>query len=224
MIDQTDIYKQGILIVDDEKSIRLLLELELQDSGFKKIYMASNGIECINLLNDYKEEITIILMDIKMPELDGIGTVQHLMNHYDGIVGIIFHTAYSEYKDETQKLGNEHALNLDWMVKSSNMNNLIDSVKRNLLKVLGKRKLFLTSQRESRIFENIELIGSKLHEIENISNKLNHIENTINGIENKMPNFWTDVGKQILITILLALFVLAFFLAGVPDIIKNIIK
>ena len=47
MIDQTDIYKQGILIVDDEKNIRLLLELELQDSGFEKIYMASNGIECI---------------------------------------------------------------------------------------------------------------------------------------------------------------------------------
>lgn len=125
-----DIYNQGVLVVDDEDSVQLLIEAELDSAGFKKIYKAMSGIQCIDKLKEYGDNIVIILMDINMPGMNGMSTVQHIMNHHDGVVGVIFHTAYQEFKDKSLQLGNEHVLNLDYIIKSSSMSELISSIER----------------------------------------------------------------------------------------------
>jgi CheY-like chemotaxis protein len=59
-----------ILIADDEKYIRDLTTRMLNISGYK-VHLARNGKEAISIFNDKKDEISCILMDLTMPELDG---------------------------------------------------------------------------------------------------------------------------------------------------------
>lgn len=63
--------KQKILVVDDEKEIRNLIGIYLQNEGFDVI-KASNGIEALNILKD--NDICLVILDIMMPEMDGIET------------------------------------------------------------------------------------------------------------------------------------------------------
>ncbi|MGL6104641.1 response regulator transcription factor [Romboutsia sp.] len=58
-----------ILVVDDEKEIRDLLEIYLLNEGYKVI-KASNGEEAIEVLE--KESVQLIVLDIMMPKMDGI--------------------------------------------------------------------------------------------------------------------------------------------------------
>ncbi|MBU4351965.1 MAG: response regulator [Nanoarchaeota archaeon] len=57
-----------IMIVDDEKEIRDLIEMVLKSEGFKLI-KASNGKDCLTKLNQYKPDL--ILLDFFMPDMSG---------------------------------------------------------------------------------------------------------------------------------------------------------
>lgn len=61
--------KETILIVDDEKEIRDLIEIYLKGEGYKTI-KAENGEEALNILKT--EEVDLIVLDIMMPKLNGI--------------------------------------------------------------------------------------------------------------------------------------------------------
>lgn len=60
--------EKTILVVDDEKKIRELLELRLTDEGFKVI-LATNGEEAVQEAR--KSNPDLILMDVMMPKMDG---------------------------------------------------------------------------------------------------------------------------------------------------------
>ena len=64
-----------ILIVDDEESIRILLKNILSNKGYK-CDLASGGNECIEKCKT--TEYDLILLDIYMPDLDGLETMQKL--------------------------------------------------------------------------------------------------------------------------------------------------
>ena len=61
--------KSKILVVDDEKEIRDLIEIYLKNEGFQ-ILKASNGEEALEVLE--KEDVHLIILDIMMPKMDGI--------------------------------------------------------------------------------------------------------------------------------------------------------
>ncbi len=63
--------RRKILIVDDDKEIRKLVEIYLRNEGFDTI-TASDGIEAIEKLQD--NEIDMVVLDIMMPRMDGIQT------------------------------------------------------------------------------------------------------------------------------------------------------
>ncbi len=205
-----DIHNEGILIVDDEQSIHLVIEAVLTEAGFKNIYKAYNGVQCINKLNEYGEKIAIILMDVNMPEMNGIDTVEHIMNHHEGVVGVIFHTAYPEFKEMTSSLGNEHVLNLDWVIKGSNFSKLISSVVCNIGLVSEKRKKLIT---------NIEV--NIIKEIHYLKDDIVSIKYNLAELNKNTPSFWADVGKQVLITIILSAFVIGFLLCDLSGLIKR---
>ena len=64
-----------VLIVDDEKGVRDLLHSFLKATGYQTI-MASNGDEAIELAKS--ESPNAILLDVKMPGIDGIETCKRL--------------------------------------------------------------------------------------------------------------------------------------------------
>jgi len=61
--------KATILIVDDEKEIRDLVDIYLKSDGYNTI-QACDGIEAINLLEE--NDIDLIILDVMMPNLNGI--------------------------------------------------------------------------------------------------------------------------------------------------------
>ena len=61
--------KNKILIVDDAEINRSLLADIL--SVEYDIMEASNGVEAVSLLNQYHADLSLILLDIVMPEMDG---------------------------------------------------------------------------------------------------------------------------------------------------------
>ena len=68
------IHNESILLVEDNKINKIVIKKMLQEIGYNKIKTASNGLEALKLMEKYKFDI--ILMDIQMPELDGIETTQ----------------------------------------------------------------------------------------------------------------------------------------------------
>lgn len=61
--------RESILLVDDEKEIIELMEIYLKNEGYV-LYKASNGIEALQVLQTH--DIDLIILDIMMPEMDGI--------------------------------------------------------------------------------------------------------------------------------------------------------
>ncbi len=66
-----------ILVVDDEAQIREIAAIILENHNYK-ILAASNGIEAIALYAQHKHRINAVLMDIMMPEMDGITAIRTL--------------------------------------------------------------------------------------------------------------------------------------------------
>ncbi|MDZ8108626.1 MAG: PAS domain S-box protein [Nostoc sp. DedQUE12a] len=66
-----------ILVVDDEAPIREIAKIILENHNYKML-AASTGIEAIALYAQYKHQIKAVLMDIMMPEMDGITAIRTL--------------------------------------------------------------------------------------------------------------------------------------------------
>ncbi|ARV59543.1 hypothetical protein BZZ01_13695 [Nostocales cyanobacterium HT-58-2] len=66
-----------ILIVDDEVSILETTKISLENYNYR-ILTASNSIEAFSLYALHKNEISVVLMDIQMPALDGLSTIRIL--------------------------------------------------------------------------------------------------------------------------------------------------
>lgn len=58
----------NILIVDDDKNIRKLMQVVLERQGFN-VHLASDGMEALNVIDQVKIDLAIV--DIMMPNLDG---------------------------------------------------------------------------------------------------------------------------------------------------------
>ncbi|WMJ73224.1 response regulator transcription factor [Cytophagaceae bacterium ABcell3] len=67
--------QQKILIVDDEPDIVELLQYNLNKEGYD-VKSASNGVDAIKLAKEFQPNL--ILMDIMMPQMDGISTVSQM--------------------------------------------------------------------------------------------------------------------------------------------------
>ena len=115
-----------LLIIDDEKHIRLLYEEEFKDEGYK-ILTASNGREGLDVFKHHQEEIDLILLDIKMPEMDGAEFLREI-REVNTTIPILISTAYGDYvqQDFSAWLSNGYA------VKSGDLSELKAKVKETL--------------------------------------------------------------------------------------------
>ena len=81
-----------ILVIDDQPGIRRLLTEVLQDEGYN-VLTAANGYEGIQVAIDANPKV--ILMDMKMPGMDGIEALKELKRQGHGDQ-VIMMTAYGE--------------------------------------------------------------------------------------------------------------------------------
>jgi CheY-like chemotaxis protein len=69
--------KPGVLVVDDEHMVRIMVQLGLELYGFD-VLVASTGREAVELYTAHRKRIAVVLLDVQMQELDGTQTFDAL--------------------------------------------------------------------------------------------------------------------------------------------------
>jgi CheY-like chemotaxis protein len=69
--------KPGVLVVDDEPLLLAVLQNALQDRGFT-VWLAGSGLQALGVYQAHRKEIAVVLLDIRMPGLDGPQTLAAL--------------------------------------------------------------------------------------------------------------------------------------------------
>ena len=82
----------SILIVDDESTMRNLLEKILAREGYQ-MHSVCDGQVALEYLENHK--VDIVISDMKMPKMDGFELLKNIKQHHPG-VGVIIMTAYGD--------------------------------------------------------------------------------------------------------------------------------
>ena len=91
--------KRRVLLVDDEPDVCMLYQIVLQTAGYDCIYYTDS----VKALNEFVPSYyDLILLDIKMPVLDGF-ELHKKIRDLDKNIQIIFTTAGGEYDDQIIK-------------------------------------------------------------------------------------------------------------------------
>jgi len=107
-----------VLVVDDEKDFVEMLSLRLKEVG-EKVTPAYSGKECLETLEN--REIDVVILDIKMPGMDGIETLREINKRFP-LVEVIMLTGHGtiETAVEGMKLGA-----FDYLLKPADFDDLI---------------------------------------------------------------------------------------------------
>ena len=96
----------NILVVDDSKTIRMLIKRNLKQAGFESanILEAENGAE--GLATVRAEPVDLILSDWNMPEMSGLQFLQALRGEgFDTTFGFITSESTPSYRDQALSAG-----------------------------------------------------------------------------------------------------------------------
>lgn len=110
-----------VLIVDDEESLRQLYKDELSAEGYD-VLVAATGKQAVEVLNKTRPDV--IVMDIRMPEMDGIEALGKVIARHKNIP-VIINTAYASYKEDFRAWAAD-----EYVVKSSDLSSLKEALKR----------------------------------------------------------------------------------------------
>ncbi|MDH4071217.1 MAG: sigma-54 dependent transcriptional regulator [Ignavibacteria bacterium] len=158
--------KYNLLIVDDEESLRVLLESELVASSEFAVDTAADGSQAINQIQ--AKVYDVVLLDIRMPRVSGIEVLKFL-HEYSPTTQVIILTNYADVKTaiQTIKMGA-----YDFLAKPYDIDELFNTIHR----ALERRQLYIDNKlmksELSRKAGTSEIIGqspSLLKLIENAS-------------------------------------------------------
>ncbi len=90
--DVVDDQRLRIVIAEDEALIRLDLAEMLEEAGYEVVAQASNGVQAVEAIREHRPDLAI--MDIKMPELDGISAAATVGE--EKIAPVVMLTAFSD--------------------------------------------------------------------------------------------------------------------------------
>ena len=97
--------QEGIPVTIIPKLMLQMAEFILKKDTQYKILKANSGMQCIRTLQGGEENIDLILLDIQMPGMDGIKTMELIQKHdYWKNIPVIFLTASSD-RDTVMKAG-----------------------------------------------------------------------------------------------------------------------
>lgn len=114
-----------ILLVDDEDSIHLFYREELEEEGYE-VHSALSGEEALEKLGIINPDL--VILDIAMPGMNGIDTLRRIKEMRNDLP-VILSSAYQEFKQDLASWASD-----DYIVKSSNLDELKAAVKRHIHK------------------------------------------------------------------------------------------
>ncbi len=151
---------EKILIVEDDESIRDLIELTLKTEGYSQIYLANDGVQAVRMAEKYLPNL--ILLDIMLPEMDGLTVCSKLRKSENcKNIPIIMLTAKSEESDIV--LGLELGAN-DYVTKPFSRKILIARIRTQLRQIVTQ--LESTEIRYLNLVINCDTHSAKIDGIE----------------------------------------------------------
>ena len=119
---------QNILISDDDPPICELLKLVLQGEDYK-VFIASNGLEALEIVK--KTPIDVAILDIRMPQLNGIETLREI-KAIDSSIEVIIITGFGDVESLRKSMVEYGAF--DYLLKPFNGTDIITILKKAVLK------------------------------------------------------------------------------------------
>jgi CheY-like chemotaxis protein len=121
-----------IILADDDPASGMLTEIALQELGYTDIVMADDGIAAVEAFG--RGGADIVLMDARMPSLDGFGATERLRSLDCGSPIIIF--SASDFEEERQR--GFRAGCTDYLLKRGDVDEMKDALRRCLAKHLPR--------------------------------------------------------------------------------------
>jgi len=119
--------KGRVLVIEDEEDIREVLKLHLDSAGYNVIE-AENGEVGINILRseDNMVNVGLILLDIRMPQMDGMNFIE-ILKHHTFRIPVIVLTGYPDRQmgESLKKMGVK-----EYLVKPIGKQKLIESIRK----------------------------------------------------------------------------------------------
>lgn len=109
-LDEKTPIKDPILIVEDSNFIHDMMVELLETNGFQNIDIANNGYEALEMVKNKK--YSIILMDILMPNMDGLKAIEEIKNaNPKQVIIVITALINPTIKKKCKELGVEEFIN-----------------------------------------------------------------------------------------------------------------
>jgi DNA-binding NtrC family response regulator len=110
-----------ILLVDDEEDFVEMLSLRLKAVG-EEVTPAHSGKECLQVLE--QRDVDVVILDVKMPGMDGIETLQEIKRRFP-LVEVILMTGHGTVESaiEGKALGA-----FDYLLKPADFNELMEKL------------------------------------------------------------------------------------------------
>ena len=144
-------YKKTILVADDEKMIRNLLNINLTKEGYNVIE-AEDGVMAVEMALEHKPDL--ILLDVMLPKIDGLTVCKKIKNSMN--VPILMVTAKDSELDKI--LGLELGAD-DYVTKPFSVRELIARIKANLRKAEAMMPQYETGRKEVKR-DNVMKVGA----------------------------------------------------------------
>lgn len=184
-----------IAIVDDEVLLRKsMIYILNREPNIKVVFDGGNGEEIINFLEDSKQHPDIILMDIRMPVLDGVETSKIISEKFPDIKIIILSSVNSNHFIELMMKRGASS----YLLKKSIPQQVVTAINRvyedgiyfnpeiiNIFINTKEGKLFIVNELSEREIQVLQLICKQLSAKE-IADKLCLSERTIEGHRKRM--------------------------------------
>ena len=122
--------KKNILIVDDSESIRELVGNSLENAGYN-VLKGINGKDGVEVLRGFDDNVSLIITDLFMPEMDGIDLIREVRK--DSVYKFVPILMLTTESQAEKKLEGKKAGATGWMVKPFEEGKLLRIVK----KVIG---------------------------------------------------------------------------------------
>ncbi len=151
--------ERRILVVDDEESVRNLLQRMLTEAGYN-VTTAANGQDALDKVSHLK--VGVIFLDMKMPGMSGMEVLRQITANWPDVC-VIMATAVGDAQTaiEAMKLGA-----YDYIIKPFSRDDVILSLKR----AIQKRELWLENERhqldvEKRVGEQAQRLQEQFAEL-----------------------------------------------------------
>ncbi|MCA9752017.1 MAG: response regulator, partial [Gemmatimonadetes bacterium] len=91
-----------ILVVDDEPAFREMIQIILEEDGHS-VKLAANGIEALKALRHETKSLTLVILDLRMPGIDGLGVLDELQQLAPDLP-VLVTTGYASAEEKEEAL------------------------------------------------------------------------------------------------------------------------